>query len=472
VQADNTLHIDDFKITGDSYENEISIYDMKGVSEGRSNEEAKFYVTVKNVGTQSTGDFNVNYYVDKQVIGTSEVDAIAAGSEKQLEFSYIPEDDEVGIHTITAEIEENKYDTNLGNNSISSVFEVKKQNLAWISTIKGAQQDDAVVLTWNMPDTAESTERVFDDVEGYDKFAIDNVGAWTMYDGDAGYNYYFSGDSGVLTWDNYNVPQAFIVFDPTVLNVSTMPFTPYSGNQAFVSWACATSQNDDWLISPELSGDAQLVSFLACSAISGNEPFYFWASSKSTDPADFVRISGADAINTTTSWRYYHYALPEGTKYFAINYVGKKGNGLVIDDLIYEAYPLATAPDGYNVYRNGVKINKELVKERTYSDTDIESFTDYRYTVAPVYNGCVSRQSEECLVSTSGAQATTISNVAIYAKDGRIYIANAAGKAAAVYAANGLCIANYNSVDNVDVAVAPGVYIVKVADKVVKLTVK
>jgi hypothetical protein len=472
VQADNTLHIDDFKVTGDNYEKELSIYDMKGVSEGRSNEETKFYVTVKNVGTQDSADFNVDYLVDGHVIDMAEVSGIAVGAEKQLVFSYTPDDDEVGIHTVTATIESNNSDTNSGNNSISCIYEVKKQNLAWISTIKGVQNDDAVVLTWNMPDTAESTERVFDDVEGYDKFAIDNVGSWTMYDGDEGYNYYFQGDSGVLTWDNYNVPQAFIVFDPTVLNVSTLPFTPYSGNQAFVSWACATSQNDDWLISPELSGDAQLVSFLACSAVSGSEPFYFWASSTGTEPTDFVRISGADAINTSTTWRYYHYALPEGTKYFAINYIGKAGNGLVIDDLIYEAYPLATAPDGYNVYRNGVKLNKELVKERTFSDSNIESYTDYRYTVAPVYNGCESRKSEECLVSTSGAKEVTVTDAVIYAKSGRIYIANAAGKAAAVYAANGLCVANYNSVDNAEVAVAPGVYIVKVADKVVKLTVK
>lgn len=51
-------------------------------------------------------------------------------------------------------------------------------------------------------------------------------------------------------------------------------------------------------------------------------------------------------------------------------------------------------PDGYNIYRNGEKINEELVAETTYTDTKLVQ-GDYTYTVTAVYGDKESIQSDE-----------------------------------------------------------------------------
>lgn len=42
-------------------------------------------------------------------------------------------------------------------------------------------------------------------------------------------------------------------------------------------------------------------------------------------------------------------------------------------------------PDGYNVYRDGVRINEQPLVNREFSDTDIENFNIYQYQVSALY---------------------------------------------------------------------------------------
>ena len=196
------------------------------------------------------------------------------------------------------------------------------------------------------------------------------------------------GSGGFIEWPNYKSPQAYIVFNPTQITVGSSMVAPYSGNQCFISFASTSSKgNDDWLISPPLSRNEQVVSFYA-KAISPDyaEQFYVLASSTDTQLSSFRVVSGNSVVQPTSAWQEYSYTVPEGTKYFAIRYVASDAFGLMLDDLTFEAELEVVDLLGYNVYCNNQKITPEPIGETTFmqSGLDLEN-KGYIYRVSAVY---------------------------------------------------------------------------------------
>ncbi|HPG32377.1 MAG TPA: T9SS type A sorting domain-containing protein, partial [Lentimicrobium sp.] len=70
---------------------------------------------------------------------------------------------------------------------------------------------------------------------------------------------------------------------------------------------------------------------------------------------------------------------------------------------------------GYNVYREGVQVNSELVLENTYQDTP-GTPGNYCYTVTAVYSLCGESEhsNEACVDVLVGVENPAISNVNIY----------------------------------------------------------
>lgn len=80
------------------------------------------------------------------------------------------------------------------------------------------------------------------------------------------------------------------------------------------------------------------------------------------------------------SWTAYEFLLPAGTKYFAIRYCADDAMMLMIDDIRYNAAGederLTLA--GFNIYRNGTKVNDKPVEDFEYADpTASESLNTY-----------------------------------------------------------------------------------------------
>lgn len=184
--------------------------------------------------------------------------------------------------------------------------------------------------------------------------------------------------------------------------------------------SCSYDYNDNWLISPELSGNAQTVSFWAKSCmISWGETFEVLYSTTGNNPEDFTQTVDvenfpADGIIPET-WTEYKVALPEGAKHFAIRHRTYDTLALLIDDVTFESAP--DVPEdialvGYHVFRDGVQLTGEPVIETTYSDTPLagSNATDgqkFTYTVVPVYNYGPAPVSNAVTVSVS----TGISNI-------------------------------------------------------------
>lgn len=130
-------------------------------------------------------------------------------------------------------------------------------------------------------------------------------------------------------------------------------------------------------------------------------------------------------------------------------------------------------PEGYNVYRNDVKLNDAPVSVPTFTDTDIAADGLYRYCVAPVYNGVEMAKSDDLIIDVSGIGAVDNDpQVKVNVVGGGIEVLGAAGRYVAVYAADGKCVAGVTASARQHFRLGSGVYIVSVDTLRVKVAVR
>ncbi len=154
-------------------------------------------------------------------------------------------------------------------------------------------------------------------------------------------------------------PKSFVAFDATRFNAT---YLANSGSQYMASVDAIEKPTDDWMISPELSGQAQTISFYARSYSDtyGLEKFEILASNTGTAVGDFTAVARHE--NVPVEWTAYEAALPEGTKYFAIRCVSVNVFSFFVDDVSF--IPAVNPASkfgilGYNVDRDGVRMNDQ-----------------------------------------------------------------------------------------------------------------
>ena len=90
-------------------------------------------------------------------------------------------------------------------------------------------------------------------------------------------------------------PKAYQVFNPSMTSpkLTYSDWQTYNGDQMLVCFSTENPTNDDWLISPLLSGKKQNISFMAktVDATWGKEKIEIWYSTTGTDAADFVKLT-------------------------------------------------------------------------------------------------------------------------------------------------------------------------------------
>ena len=161
---------------------------------------------------------------------------------------------------------------------------------------------------------------------------------------------------------------------------------------------------DNWLISPELTGKAQEISFWAnnfndTGTNSDDEPYSYdypetfevLYSTNGTNILNFTKIG--DTYNKEGGkWQEYKVQLPEGAKYFAIHHNSKKRLDdedyimspwlFQLDDITYATTNLKVL--SYNVYRDGELIGN--TSSTTYVDNSATTGS-HVYQVTTVYEG-------------------------------------------------------------------------------------
>ncbi len=261
-----------------------------------------------------------------------------------------------------------------------------------------------VTISWLSP---EATDGIFEDFETHDDFTINSSGSigWTYIDGDNTYTY---------TWTSCDFPNqgqkmAYIIMNPyeTSPSVDDYPgYQPVSGEKMLVDFAAVGAVNNDFIISPELSFSSDFhVSFWAKSYSSSYiERIKVGYSTSGTSPSNFTFVSEDPYLELPAEWTLVEYTIPQEAKYVTINCVSDDAFMLQIDDIFIgtnEVRPgvmakaaAANPVVGFNVYRDGVKVNSEAVDAIKYTDT-VEDYGTYTYTVSALYkDGTESAQSE------------------------------------------------------------------------------
>ncbi len=299
-------------------------------------------------------------------------------------------------------------DTEPTNNSAQALIDVLMPNYPTVTDLTGTSMGPEVSLEWNAPDLTgdNSPVAVTEDFENpsYTPLTITDFGGWKMVDADKGTTYTFMRDE-----DNpYRTqPMAYQLYNPVLAGVpeSYMADVPtHSGSQMLVAWS-TNGLNDNWLISPELSGNEQTISFYAKSfTIAYAESLEVLYSTTGTDTESFTLAQSQASV--PEDWTEYTVTLPAGAKHFAIRHTANDTYALMLDDISFEAAPALPADlavEGYNLYRNGVLVNDTPIASTSTTDMPLDSDTadgtyEVSYQVSVVYNHGESAACEPVVV--------------------------------------------------------------------------
>lgn len=364
---------------------DLRIESVSAPASAHPDEQFGVYATVMNNGYKPVGPFKVVLSRDGKDVSSADVDGLAALDYTGVTLfdSFDAATSAMPQMTVRAEIagEQNPDD------NLSDPFTVafRAPTYPTVKDLSGAESDGSVQLSWGAPDLSKAAPaEVVEDFESYAAFAT-QFGGWSMVDADKGY----VGGFQDIEMPVDNTQQAFWIME----GVSPFEFIWASSGtkvaaQMFVLDADRKHavQCDDWLISPELYGGPQTITFMASSLTTmyGYDKFEIYYSTTGTTLDCFKQI-GVE-IEPTDIWQQYVVSLPDGARYFAIRCTSHNIYMFMLDDFAFtpKGTPLALELKGYNVYRNGEKLTSEPIVQTSFA-TKRQLETD-RYFVTAVYD--------------------------------------------------------------------------------------
>lgn len=371
-------------------------------------------VSVSNVGLLPAADYSVELLRDGQLVATAEGTPLEVGESREYFLVDRIGADQIGKHSYQARVNYPD-DANTGNNTTANAAEVSidaTYDYPVPESLACQYDGTECKIMWDEVDTTAPLG-LFDDFESYATFTIDHIGPWEVYDKDKAETYWLrtanypmgcphSGEP--MAWQVTNLPMFGFTPEFVKDNPGYAGYSPISGNQVLASYIPGDGRTkcDDWLISPELSGNAQTVSLWLVSPSGfeyGCETYEVWTSTTDRNISSFTEQLVKDATAPTT-WTEITVSLPAGTKYFALRHVSNKDTYMMmVDDVIYEA----PAPRlvGYNVYVDGKLTNAEPLAAPaiTLPTADVKAFT---VQVTAVYDAAESALSEPLSVDLEG----------------------------------------------------------------------
>ncbi len=386
---DYTIAAIDEVTVRDYFDNDLAVT-VSAPSAAKSADEIEIAANVKNIGGKAASDYTVSLYEDDKLVDSASGETIAADSATTYTFKQT-------VGTLKESLSykvvvDYAADGNLDNNtSDAATVSVTLPVYPAPTDLSAADNGNTVNLAWTEPDYHSFTVPTVDGAEDYEAFAEGTIGEWTTVDLDGlDTRSDIDVDFSYVEFPQQGKKMSFIVMNPEQAGA---PFTnwmdeptgwqPASGKQYFASFGSADGANDDWLISPELTGDAQTVSF-SIHGYYGDE-YEVLYSTTDKDPDSFTSISKQSAAVTT--WTRAEYDLPEGAKYFAIrNTSYDYPYYIFVDDIRFEAAKDkgALSLTGYNVYRDGKKLIAEPIASPAFSESKPAAGT-HLYQVTAVY---------------------------------------------------------------------------------------
>ena len=412
---------------------------------------ANVKVRVNNFGENPAKNFKVKLYANDKLVETKKItETLAAYDFTDVDFAYqsnkLDQNDDVELK---AEIDY-AYDLFEDDNVVSSKIKFTTSEKPRPESVSTNKTAEGINVSWTPAVT--STETVTESFEEGTSWSQDNFGAFKS-------EAVNSGTTGGI-FDKYKFPNqgsnyGFMLFDPTngwltEAQINQVPdFKAHNGNKYLAAIYRVDAEGNDmaqnnWLYSPQLSGDVQEISFWVKnykdSENTYEENFSVLYSTTDNKRESFTKIGDNYSIKSG-AWEEIKVELPAGTKYFAINHNTPTWNNpffFMIDDITYTFG--AGEVTGYKIYRDGKLIGNVAADVRNFvdKDADLSDTNSHVYGVTAVYAG---EESEATL-----AQILT-------AIDG----ISADSKTFDVYTTDGICVAK--GVKNLNL-LKKGVYVV------------
>lgn len=468
---EHQVYIDDIQIFGEKIDRDMRVTGISGPANCVMNRENIYTAEVHNNGKQPIENATVSFSVNDTEVYSENVSA-AADEVKTITLTYVPDfADEDFTATLTATVTTDG-DGNTDNDSSSMKIQVVRPNVPYVDDLQGAYDSEAeeVTLTWSEAVKYPRAKTVKEDFESYQDFIIEGIGDWTLVDRDGAAtiggiqsmygNYY---------WKNAGLPQAYIVFNPKEVGVTDLA-TAYSGEKCLAAF-CAAKTNDDWLISPQLLGQEQEISFYARAMNPGfpNEKFEILYSTSGTDISDFSRLEAAD-MNSAV-WTNYRFILPDGARYFAIRCISDNQFALMLDDIEYTPAQPSVNLLGYKVYRDDLTL-QESVGETEYADKGVKTREKHTYQVSALYADGESIRSNAVVIEASGIDSVADDGVKVFSANGLVNITGAEGRRIVITTIDGKMLYNFTGTGADRVALTPDVYVVIVGKSPYRIMVK
>lgn len=359
--------------------------------------------SVENVGDNLLTDVKVRLMRGALVEAETTIDNIAPDQSQTvtLEAMALPEWGEEAEFTVYVDADNDEVEADNSSNpfKISVIYHDRPA----VSDLAGNIEDDELHLNWSEPDDLSNLDKtVTESLDSYNHGDL-SFGQWISEDKS------FWGFEGIktITVDGIEIEipnsddeQAFIVFNPALAGIDlneNSEWTPISGNNVIACFGDAANDylesNNDWLISPELSGQKQTISFWAKTATKKGRPDDIrvlvaadieFNNDGTVRSSCFSSLEDGD-ITLTRDWEKYEFEIPAGSKYFAIRNISDDGYAVLIDDITYDPFIEKTNANlvGYNVYLNGEMLNSEPIEDTTYI---VSPIMEGDYTVRVVYD--------------------------------------------------------------------------------------
>lgn len=249
---------------------------------------------------------------------------------------------------------------------------------------------------------------IFED--GFENYTdwLTNFPPWTCIDVDGSPTF---GHSAV-TWPNQWTPYAFIIFNPSTTTPpqSAPEWLPHSGNKMVmgVNEDNVGYISDDWLITPQLSGDYDEVSFWARSFSSqyNLERFTVSVSTTDTNPSSFTMISPGSYIQPPLTWTQYTFDISSYSGqsiYIGIHDISVDSWMLFIDDFVVTGTGGGdTTPPVTTATLEGEQSGDVYISDVKVTLTATDSGSGVNYTMYKIDDGAWNTYTAPFMVTGNG----------------------------------------------------------------------
>lgn len=446
-----------------------------------------FDITVKvtSFGWQTAKDFTVDLFRDGELMSTQTIPSLDYEETVTVMFDNVMTlFDENGTESSFSAAVNYDGDKEPANNATAEISVIREISaMPVVDDLDAQLTDRGTRLTWTPYQLEATGEGAFtEDFENAEAWGT-VVDGWTMVDEDLQPIIRRLSSKVTLPYGSMTKLPWFVFEDTDWLE--TEPAALAHSGHKYLGASSSDNYDDDesyyptikdWAISPALNGQAQTITFWAKS-LSGNNRMQVWYATEVTgDIKKFTQIKtfGNSVGNQTITkdWTEYSFEVPEGALCFALRSYSECKSMLMVDDVTYIPDYTYGKPVlvGYDIYRDGKKINTEPVVGNEYLDEDMPAGS-HTYHVVGVFTDGPSELSNDAQVYLSGVGIVAAATAATVTADGHdIVVSNAGDATVAVATVDGKLL--YRGNGDTRLTVAPAIYLVTVANTTTKLIVR